>query len=151
MGAVFGIIAGYLYWSPKIIGYFYNELYAKIQFFTFLIGVNLTFFPFHMLGAAGLPRRYADYPDNYLFWNQISSIGSFISLFATFFLLYIIYLQFTNKLSTRNILSHSSFLWANSPYFFKSSYFSSNPMSHHLEFILPTPPKFHTYSILPTL
>ena len=88
MGAVFGIFAGYYYWSPKMIGKEYNEILAKIQFYILFIGVNLTFFPFHFLGLAGMPRRYADYPDNYLFWNQIASFGSILSL-SSIFIIYI--------------------------------------------------------------
>lgn len=66
MGAVFGILGAYYHWSPKMIGYMYNELLAKVQYYLFFIGVNLTFFPMHFLGMAGMPRRYADYPDSYL-------------------------------------------------------------------------------------
>merc|ERR1712126_496453 len=53
MGAVFALIAG-LTFNPK---------WLKIQFFVIFLGVNLTFFPIHFLGLAGIPRRYSDYPD----------------------------------------------------------------------------------------
>ena len=54
MGAVFALFAGFYYWSPKIIGKTYNELLGKIHFWTMFIGVNLTFFPQHFLGLAGM-------------------------------------------------------------------------------------------------
>ena len=54
MGAVFALFAGFYYWAPKIIGKTYNELLGKIHFWTLFIGVNLTFFPQHFLGLAGM-------------------------------------------------------------------------------------------------
>lgn len=54
MGAVFAIFAGFYYWTPKIIGKSYNELLGKIHFWTLFIGVNITFFPQHFLGLAGI-------------------------------------------------------------------------------------------------
>ena len=63
MGAVFGMFTAYYFWSPKIIGKSYNEQLAHIQFWVLFVGVNLTFFPQHFLGLAGMPRRIPDYPD----------------------------------------------------------------------------------------
>jgi cytochrome c oxidase subunit 1 len=54
MGAVFGMFVAYYFWSPKIIGKSYNEQLAHIHFWTMFIGVNLTFFPQHFLGLAGM-------------------------------------------------------------------------------------------------
>jgi hypothetical protein len=54
MGAVFALFAGFYYWSPKIIGKNYNELLGKVHFWCMFIGVNLTFFPQHFLGLAGV-------------------------------------------------------------------------------------------------
>ena len=63
LGAVFSIFAGFYYWIGKMSGRQYNETWGKIHFWTSFIGVNLTFFPMHFLGLAGMPRRNADYPD----------------------------------------------------------------------------------------
>ena len=54
MGAVFGLFAGFYYWTPKIVGKIFSELLGKIHFWTLFIGVNLTFFPQHFLGLAGI-------------------------------------------------------------------------------------------------
>jgi heme/copper-type cytochrome/quinol oxidase subunit 1 len=63
MGAVFALFAAFYYWIPKIIGKTYNELLGHIHFWTMFIGVNITFFPMHFLGLAGMPRRIPDYAD----------------------------------------------------------------------------------------
>jgi cytochrome c oxidase subunit 1 len=91
MGAVFGIFSGFYYWIEKIIGLKYNETLAKIHFWTFFISVNLTFFPMHFLGLAGMPRRISDYPDAFAGWNQVCSVGSFLSVFSTCLFFYILY------------------------------------------------------------
>jgi heme/copper-type cytochrome/quinol oxidase subunit 1 len=54
MGAVFALFAAFYYWAPKIIGNHYNELLGEIHFWSLFIGVNLTFFPQHFLGLAGI-------------------------------------------------------------------------------------------------
>jgi cytochrome c oxidase subunit 1 len=79
MGAVFAVFAGFYYWIAKISGLQYNETFAQIHFWTFFLGVNVTFFPMHFLGLSGMPRRIPDYPDAFYEWNAIASFGSLIS------------------------------------------------------------------------
>jgi len=63
MGAVFAIFAGWYHWFNRIFNHKVTELHGQIHFWTFFIGVNVTFFPMHFLGLAGMPRRIPDYPD----------------------------------------------------------------------------------------
>lgn len=93
MGAVFGIFSGWYFWIEKIVGLQYNSYLGNIHFYTFFLGVNLTFMPLHFLGLAGMPRRIADYPEFYRGWNLISSFGSYISLVATGIFIYTVYIM----------------------------------------------------------
>lgn len=140
MGVVFGVLAGYYYWSPKIIGYIYNEILAKIQFYSLFLGVNLTFFPMHFLGLAGMPRRICDYPDSYGLWNTISSMGSFISFMSLLLFIFIVYKQLSEKLIFIN--------WYKPSFFFSFSNAINIPT---LEWVLPNPPAYHHFNEVPIL
>ena len=129
MGAVFSIFAAWYYWFGKMSGYLYNEAIGQIHFWMTFIGVNLVFFPQHFLGIAGMPRRYADYPDAFAFWNYISSVGAYISgLGALVFLGGVAYA------------------------FYRKIPCPDNPWGEGattLEWTVSSPPPFHQYSILP--
>src|SRR5437667_11518715 len=75
-------------------GHQYNETFGQIHFWTTFIGVNLTFFPQHFLGLAGMPRRIAEYPDAFWGWNFVSSIGAFIAYASTLFFIFIVFTTF---------------------------------------------------------
>jgi cytochrome c oxidase subunit I len=129
LGAVFAIFAGFYYWFPKMSGYMYNETLAKAHFWVMFTGINLTFFPQHFLGLAGMPRRYIDYPDAYHLWNYVSSIGSFISGASLLIFFYCVYDAFAKKLAA-----------GDNPW---------GPGATTLEWTLSSPPPFHQFNELP--
>lgn len=124
LGALFTAFAGFYYWFGKMSGKVYPEILGKIHFWLTFIGVNLTFFPQHFLGLAGMPRRVPDYPEAFAGWNMISSIGSSISMFAALFFIYILF--YTLKYGKKCPDSQ----WG--------SYATT------LEWGLPSPPPYHT-------
>ena len=97
LGAVFAIFAAWYYWFPKMTGYMYNPMLARVHFWLMFIGVNLVFFPQHFLGLAGMPRRYIDYPDAYSGWNAVSSYGSYISGIGVLVFLCAVWEAFSKK------------------------------------------------------
>nr|QIB22427.1 cytochrome c oxidase subunit I [Calliptamus italicus]QIB22432.1 cytochrome c oxidase subunit I [Calliptamus italicus] len=129
MGAVFAIMGGVIQWYPLFTGLTMNSTWLKIQFTIMFIGVNLTFFPQHFLGLAGMPRRYSDYPDAYTSWNVLSSIGSTISIVG---IIMFIVIMWESMITNREIM------------------FSTN-MSSSTEWLQNNPPAEHSYSELPLI
>src|SRR6267143_4498470 len=140
MGAVFGLFSGFYYWPPKIVGNTYSDFLGKIHFWTLFLGVNLTFFPQHFLGLAGMPRRIPDYPDAFSGWNAVSSFGSLVSLVATVLFGYIIFDIFVNQ----SICSNNP--WQVTPYFTSDSQLINNTQPvNTLEWTLASPIPFHAF------
>jgi heme/copper-type cytochrome/quinol oxidase subunit 1 len=127
------MFAGFYYWFGKFTGYNYNELYGKIHFWITFIGVNLTFFPQHFLGLAGMPRRYSDFPDTMATWNLVSSLGSTISIIGVVWFIFIIYDAFVRE---EKFVS-----WTNNEYNSTTT----------LEWVFNSPPALHTYNELPLI
>nr|YP_006280879.1 cytochrome c oxidase subunit 1 [Neopyropia yezoensis]AFH57685.1 cytochrome c oxidase subunit 1 [Neopyropia yezoensis]AGZ17891.1 cytochrome c oxidase subunit 1 [Neopyropia yezoensis] len=138
MGAVFAIFAGFYYWFEKISGFQYSEILGQIHFWGTFIGVNLTFFPMHFLGLAGMPRRIPDYPDSYAGWNAIASYGSYVALFSTLFFFYLVFntLVTAKKTPARN-----------NPWNFEDSKMGSTT----LEWEISSPPAYHTFNEIPVI
>jgi len=118
MGAVFSIFAGIYYWFNKLTGLNYSEFLSQLHFWIFFIGVNLTFFPMHFLGVAGMPRRIPDYPDAFYIFNKISSWGSYVSGFSVLIFIWVLIDAFTGKQKTDRLMEliilltlGSIFLW----------------------------------------
>ena len=146
MGAVFSILAGYYYWSPQMLGLYYNEKLAQIQFWLIFIGANTIFLPMHFLGLNGMPRRIPDYPDAFAGWNYVSSIGSMISIISLFLFVYVIYDQFINGLENK---VSKAVVYAKSPDFVESNgiFLSQDNKSSSLDFLLNTPPLVHSFNM----
>ncbi len=87
-GAAMAIMAGVYFWLPKWTGKMYNESAGKLHFWLTAIAFNITFFPQHFLGLAGMPRRIPDYAMQFAEWNMISSIGAFILGFSQLIFVY---------------------------------------------------------------
>ena len=103
MGAVFGIFSGFYHWFYKMTGLNIPTLYGKIHFWITIVGVNLTFFPMHFLGLAGMPRRIPDFPDCYAGWNFIASIGSLVSVIGLFFFFFMVYATFFSDTTKKEL------------------------------------------------
>jgi cytochrome c oxidase subunit I len=89
-GSLFGMFAGFYYWSPKWTGVMYKEFHGKMHFWLSLVTFNLTFFPMHFLGLAGMPRRVADYPMQFADFNALASIGGLcFGLSQIYFLVFV--------------------------------------------------------------
>jgi cytochrome c oxidase subunit 1 len=87
-GSVFTIFAGIYYWFPKMTGRMYNERLGKLHFWLTFVGFNATFFPMHLIGTQGMPRRVADYADRFADWNFFISVSSFFLGASTLVFLY---------------------------------------------------------------
>ncbi|MBE89632.1 MAG: cytochrome c oxidase subunit I [Rhodospirillaceae bacterium] len=131
LGAVFTIFCGLYYWLGKMCGRQYPEWAGRFHFWTTFIGVNITFFPQHFLGLAGMPRRYIDYPDALAGWNAVSSYGAYMSFASTLF--FICMLIYTVK-------------WGRKV---GENYWGEGATT--LEWTLPSPPDFHSYHELPQI
>jgi len=93
---VFAIFAAFYYWYPLFYGFSFNEKLRKVQFWIIFVGVNLTFFPQHFLGLAGIPRRVSDYNNVFNFWNWISSVGRIITILGLILFIVLIWESFSH-------------------------------------------------------
>jgi cytochrome c oxidase subunit 1 len=128
-GLVFGLFGGFYYWFPKLYGRFLDERLGQLNFWTMLIGFNLTFFPMHFLGLLGMPRRTYRY-DTGLGWdflNKLETIGAFVIAFSV--LLFIVNVMVSRR--------------------------HGKPASHDpwdartLEWTTPSPPPMHNFDDIP--
>ncbi len=77
-GTIIAFIGAIHFWWPKMFGKMYNEFGAQLGFWLVFIGFNLTFFPQFIMGAHGMPRRYANFTDDFLIYHQLSTYGSWL-------------------------------------------------------------------------
>ncbi len=129
-GAVFAILGGTYYWLPKWTGHMYNETLGKWHFWLTAIGFNLTFFPQHFLGLAGMPRRIPDYALQFTEFNQWSTVGAFTLGFSQLLFAYVVWQTVKGgKKATGQV-------WEG---------------AHGLEWTLSSPPPYHSFVTPPKI
>nr|YP_010951164.1 cytochrome c oxidase subunit 1 [Peltigera neocanina (nom. ined.)]WML72168.1 cytochrome c oxidase subunit 1 [Peltigera neocanina (nom. ined.)] len=143
MGAVFALYSAWYFWIPKILGLNFKISGGIIHFWVLFLGVNVTFFPQHFLGLQGMPRRISDYPDAFAGWNLISSLGSIISVGATWLFLHILYVQLVEGNAT------SRYPWLTVPFNVDTLQSLLTRAYNSLEWCLNSPPKPHAFISLP--
>ena len=127
-GSLFGIMAGVYYWLPKWTGHIVDEKLAKMHFWFSAVFVNITFFPQHFLGLAGMPRRIPDYSTQFADFNMMSSLGAFGFGLSQLLFVYIVYQ------TVKGGEKASSEVW-------------DNPKG--LEWTVPSPAPHHTFETAP--
>ena len=130
--SVFILMAAGYFWLPKWTGHMYNEKIGQLHFWLSVISVNVLFFPQHFLGLAGMPRRIPDYAVQFADWNMISSVGGFI--FGASQLLFLYIVIDTIRGGTGEKVSDE--VW-------------EDASKHSLEWTLPTPLPYHTWTTPP--
>ncbi|MBQ77838.1 MAG: cytochrome c oxidase subunit I [Cellvibrionales bacterium] len=129
-GAIFSIFAGVYYWLPKWCGNMYDERLGKAHFWLSFVGLNVTFFPMHFVGLAGMPRRIPDYALQFADFNQIASMGAFLFGFSQVFFLFIVIKTIRGgKQATDEV-------WEN---------------PEGLEWTIPSPAPYHTFTTPPAV
>jgi len=129
-GALYSIIAATYYWLPKWTGTYYNETLGQFHIWLSTISVNLTFFPMHFVGLAGMPRRIPDYALQFAEFNQIASIASFVFGLSQLLFLYIVVqaVRGKGKKASAEVWDHP----------------------RGLEWTLSSPPEYHTFTTPPS-
>lgn len=131
-GSLFALFAGSYYWMPKWTGVMYPENWGKFHFWSSLISFNVTFFPMHFLGLAGMPRRYADYAAQFTDFHQIATVGAFwFGLSQMIFLAVVIRCAFLKKGPPAPACP-----WEG---------------AEGLEWTIPSPAPFHTFEVPPVV
>ena len=132
-GAVFSILAAVYYWMPKWTGVMYNETLGKLHFWLSAIFINVTFFPQHFLGLAGMQRRVPDYNVMFSDFNMVSTVGAFVFFISQFlFIGNMLYCMFANR-SKHQVPDR---VWEG---------------AHGLEWTVASPAPYHTFEDPPVL
>ena len=128
-GAIFSMFAAAYYWLPKWTGFRYNEPLGATHFWMTLIGVNLTFFPMHFLGLAGMPRRIPDYALQFADFNQVATVGA-------------LFLGLSQLLFVYNLIRTIKGAYGKAPA-------QAWEAAEGLEWTVPSPAPYHTFSTPP--
>ena len=114
-GTLTALLGGLYHWWPKIFGRMYNDVLGRLSCFLVFAGFNLTFFPQFVMGARGMPRRYAQYDPEFQIFHQISTYGAFILGFGILgAFLTLVYAAFYGKRAGANPFRAASLEWQTS-------------------------------------
>lgn len=130
-GSLFSMFAGAYYWVPKWTGTMYNERMGQWHFWLTMVGMNVTFFPMHFLGLAGMPRRIPDYALQFTTFNVMATVGAVILGFSQ-----ILFLINMVRTARGRGAKATDRVWEG---------------SHGLEWTLPSPPPYHSFSTPPII
>jgi cytochrome c oxidase subunit 1 len=130
-GSLFALFGGVYYWMPKWTGRMYDEALGKWHFWLSMIFFNVTFFPMHFTGLAGLPRRVPDYNMQFADFNLISSIGAF-----GFGLTQLLFVYIIVKCVSGTGAKATDKVWEG---------------AEGLEWTLPSPPPYHSFETPPAV
>ena len=129
-GTITGAIGAVYYWLPKWTGHMYDEKMGKLHFWLTVIGMNITFFPQHFLGLAGMPRRIPDYSLQFTEFNMMSTFGAFLLGFSQIiFLIVVLKCIKGGKKASDNV-------WEG---------------AEGLEWTVPSPAPYHTFATPPAI
>jgi cytochrome c oxidase subunit 1 len=130
-GAVMGLFGGIYYWFPKFTGKLLNESIGKVQFWLYMVGFNLTFFPMHFLGIQGMPRRQYIYAEDlgWNLWNFVVTMGAYLTAIGG--IAFVINVIYSLK---------------------KGEKAPSDPWdARTLEWTIPSPPQEYNFAVEPTV
>jgi len=113
IGVIFSILSRFIFWIPLLTNFNFNNNWIIINFINIIISTNLTFFPQHFIGLNGIPRRYIIYSDFIIFWNNLSTIGSIMTIIFIFIFLYSIIEILNSKRKIVVIIKSNNNEWKN--------------------------------------
>lgn len=113
IGVIFSIISRLLFWLPLITNFNFNNNWIIINFINIISSTNLTFFPQHFIGLNGIPRRYIIYSDYIILWNNLSTIGSILTIIFIFIFIYSIIDLINSKRKIIIIIKSNNNEWKN--------------------------------------
>ena len=131
-GALYAIYSAVYFWLPKWTGNMYDEKLGKLHFWVSTISVNVLFFPMHFVGLAGMPRRIPDYNMQFAEFNQMATIGAFVFGFSQLILLW----NVVKTIRGRSTVKATDQVWEG---------------AEGLEWTLPSPAPFHSFTTPPTV
>ena len=128
---MFGLLAGFYYWWPKVFGFRLDEKWGRHSFWGWLVGFYVAFVPLYMLGIMGMPRRMVTYDNpTWQFWLVIAAIGAIIVAYGIFAMFMQIYVSWRDREKNADLTGDP---WG----------------GRTLEWAIPSPPPEYNFAVVP--